>query len=421
MIKTLRRKVILVTMSIVLLSLAGIAMFIIMTTQRGLSDESLRTLNMVSAKQAFFGSGQSPDSVADQQDSHVKKPAAPMEAQIPYFTIQVSSDGEVTSVDGEYYTLEDAELLDEIASAALVKDAPSGVLRTYSLRYLKMEAPDGTSRIAFVDTTGEEKTLRILIINLLSVSAGVLVVFFVLSLFLSKWILRPVEEAWERQRQFIADASHELKTPLTVILANAEMLSAHPGDRAEDRDRWIDNIKSEGRLTRRLVESMLQQAQLDCVSQKTPYEALDLSYIISESALMFEPSLYEAGLKLDCDIAENLSVKGDADQLRQLTGILLDNARKYSEPRGTISVSLIRGAKNTVVLSVSNSGDPIPEDKRDHIFERFYRLDTARSPEGGYGLGLSIAKGISEAHHGGIKAESFGRVNTFTVTLPATK
>ena len=421
MIKTLRRKVILVTMSIVFLSLAGIAMFIIVTTQRGLATESLRTLDRVSAAEAFFGSGQNPDSVSDQQDDRFKKPVAPMEAQTPYFTVQISAEGEVTSVGGEYYTLEDAELLGEIASAALAKDEPSGVLHSYSLRYLRTEVPDGSSRIAFVDTTGEENTLRILIINLLSVSSGVLVVFFILSLFLSKWILKPVSEAWERQRQFIADASHELKTPLTVILANAEMLSAHPDDRPENRDRWIDNIKSEGRLTRRLVESMLQQAQLDCISQNIPYEVLDLSYIISESALMFEPSLYEAGLALDCCIAENISAKGDTDQLRQLTGILIDNARKYSQPRGTISVSLARGAKNTAVLSVSNSGDPIPEDKREHIFERFYRLDTARSQEGGYGLGLSIAKGIAEAHHGSIKADSHGGVNTFTVTLPAAK
>ena len=184
-------------------------------------------------------------------------------------------------------------------------------------------------------------------------------------------MVKPVEASWDQQRQFISDASHELKTPLTVILTNAELMQSPDYD-AEAKARFSGNILTMARQMRGLVE-----------------ERVDLSQVLSDAALPFEPLYFENGLELDSAVEAGIFVRGSADHLRRVAEILLDNARKYSEP-GRVRFALQRQGKNQCVLSVANPGAPISRDDLQHIFKRFYRADAARSRDGSYGLGLLL-------------------------------
>lgn len=228
--------------------------------------------------------------------------------------------------------------------------------------------------------------------------------------------MRPVETAWNQQKQFVGDASHELKTPLTVILSNADMILTHP---REDPERWAQNILAEAQHMKGLTQDLLSLARSESSDCSPVLETVDLSYLVTDSVLSFEPAAFEQGHELLHEEEPDLTVQGDASALSQLCGILLDNALKYSSPGGSVRVSL-KAAGKLARLTVSNEGIPIPKEDLTRIFERFYRSDPARHGEG-YGLGLAIAQRIAEQHRGKIWAESANGVNNFTVTLPCRK
>ena len=237
------------------------------------------------------------------------------------------------------------------------------------------------------------------------------------SLLLARWAVGPVEAAWTRQRQFVADASHELKTPLTVILTNAELLG-DPAWGPADRERFSRNILTMARQMRGLVESLLELARLDDGGLDAAPKLLDLSALVSDAVLPFEPVYFERGLELACRIEAGVRVRGSEARLRQLADILLDNAAKYAAPHSQVTVTLARrGGRG--LLSVSSAGAPIPAEELESIFLRFYRADKARRRDGSFGLGLSIAREIVQAHRGRIWAESGDGRNVFHAELPA--
>lgn len=227
--------------------------------------------------------------------------------------------------------------------------------------------------------------------------------------------LQTTEEA---RRRFVSDASHELKTPLTVLLADADILLAHGEDTVESQRKWVEAIREEGLRMKGLVQDLLYLARGDAGQRAAARETVSLSDAVERCVLAFEPVAFEAGLTLDSDTAPNLSVTGDGEELRRLCAILLDNACKYGQQGGQITVTLKGGER--AVLTVHNTGEPIPPEAQAHLFERFYRADAARSREtGGYGLGLSIAAAIVEGHRGKITVHSApGEGTAFTVTLP---
>lgn len=240
----------------------------------------------------------------------------------------------------------------------------------------------------------------------LLVGSCALVALFVISFFLSAWVVRPVEKAWAQQKQFVADASHELKTPLTVILANTGILLSHPQDSIEQQKRWIQNTQEEAVNMKKLVDDMLFLAKSDAAVSLV-YSEVNFSDVVWSSVLPFESVAFEQGLSLDSDIAENINFLGDEGKLRELVRILLDNACKYCAPKGKIFVRLEReGEKERFLLSVKNTvSEKMSEQELERMFERFYRADKARNREkGGYGLGLAIAKSIVDQHHGKISA-----------------
>ena len=199
-----------------------------------------------------------------------------------------------------------------------------------------------------------------------------------------------------------------------MILSSADLLeeSAQPEQR-----QYVDNILAESRRMRALVEDMLTLSRAESGRTAAPLLPLDLSDLVTEAALRFEPVAFEAGRPLQYDIQNGLSMTGDCQQLDQLVDILLDNAVKYAAPDGAIQLTLNAAGKHAV-LTVENPGEPIPPEKLSHIFDRFYRVDDARTGAGGFGLGLAIARQIVQRHKGTITAASDARATRFTVTLP---
>ena len=264
--------------------------------------------------------------------------------------------------------------------------------------------------------------MRDLIGSSLLVGCAALILLFLISLFLAGWALRPVERAWDQQRQFVSDASHELKTPLTVILANLDILRRHEDDSIRAQRKWLDSSEAEAQHMKQLVEDLLTLARLDEAGHTAPLPAMcavDLTDAVLSSLLTFEPVAFEQGLRLDSSLEPGICVNGDEARLRQLTTILLDNACKYAGKGGSVTVSLTASG-DKARLSVSNTGDVIPPEQLRHLFERFYRADPARTGgQSGYGLGLAIASGIAQLHSGRITALSDAEHGTvFSVTLP---
>jgi len=332
----------------------------------------------------------------------------------------------VTVKDGAIASLNDGGQVDvsEETAAEAVKQAQSsgasqGVLRELRLRFLVERRPDGELRIAFADLGWETASLRNLSLLSLLVWALAMVGLFFVSLVLSSVALRPAERAWQQQRQFVADASHELKTPLTVILANTGLVLSHPEDTVAAQSKWLEYTHDEAEQMKGLVDDLLFLAKSDAARQPAARAETAISEVALGCLLPFESVAFESGVALEHRITLGLSLRGDEGQLRRLVMILLDNAVKYAGPGGTVTLTLERHQER-LRLAVHNTGEPIPPEHLPHLFERFYRADAARNRSGGgYGLGLAIARSIVEGHHGRLTVTSTAAAGTtFTALFP---
>ena len=337
----------------------------------------------------------------------------PGQEGVPCFVAEVYASGTVRVSGNSYYDLTDKAALVDIVTAALSADSDEGVLAEHHLRYLRQTGLLST-RIAFTDSTLEQATLRSLLTGSLLIGLAALAVLFACSYVLSGAVMRPVDRAWQQQKQFLSDASHELKTPLTVILSSAELLEQSA---APEQKQYVDNVRAESRRMKRLVEDMLTLSRVERGGEHLPDTTADLSDAAADAALRFEPVAYEAGHTLSYDIAPGLLVRGDSGKLEQAVAVLLDNAIKYAAPGTEVRLDAARQGKNAC-LWVENEGDPIPADKLPHIFDRFYRADESRTDGGSFGLGLPIARAIVEAHRGTLHCDSGGHTTRFTITLP---
>ena len=333
---------------------------------------------------------------------------------LPYFTVNIWG-GTAYITGGTYANLEDTDALRDILSQCLEQNQTEGTVEDYHLRYL-VEDNGLYRKLAFVDMSMEQATLARVIRSYLVIALAALLVLLGIAAAASRWVTRPVERAWRQQRQFLSDASHELKTPLTVILSNAELLegAALP----EKPARWSGNIRCEAEQMRTLVEQMLTLARADNGVRPATMEPVNFSDVATECVLSFEPVAFEAGKPLEDHVAEDVTVTGDRDRLRHLISILLDNAVKYGAPGGTITLTLER-TERQARLTVANPGDPIPPEHLPHLFERFYRADSSRGEQSGFGLGLSIADTIAREHKGSLRAESDAVSTRFIFTLPS--
>jgi signal transduction histidine kinase len=346
---------------------------------------------------------------------------SPERSLVPIAVYELGEDGSLTLVSNAASGTMSESLIDDAGYEALQLADGKGFLDSLGVYYLK-ESYDDDTIIAFADEQSVSgwKSLAFL---LAGIGLAILALFFVLSLFFSRWALRPVEASWRGQQRFIADASHELKTPLTVIAADVAILKRHPERTIANQSQWIESIEAESAQMRELVGDMLLLASADAQEKDaaaTKRELVDLSKLVNADILQFEPLAYERKIALSANIATGAMVVGDKDKLQRLVSVLFDNAFKYMNDKGSISIELALSEAATK-LSVCNTGTPVPSDDLPHLFDRFYRADKARArnDEQSYGLGLSIAYEIVQAHGGSIDVSSSKAAGTtFTVVLP---
>lgn len=399
MLKRLRLKFILVNMTIVTVMLCIIFGVVLQTTHRNIEEESIRMMQMMAGEHIR------PGRPGDKQE----------EIRLPFFTLDVRTDGEVIASDGGYYDLSDEEFLEHLTDIVLLSEERVGVVKEYNLRFLRVQTRLG-ERMVFADVSSERSMIEGLISSSLLIGTISFAVFLLISILLARWAVKPVEKAWEQQRQFVADASHELKTPLTVIITNAELLQNSKSGEASRRQ-FSDSILSMARQMRVLTESLLNLARVDNGSVKTTFAPVDFSRIVNEAILPFEPVYFERGRSLATQIDDGIILKGSEIHLHQVVEILLDNAQKYSSEHGEIAIALKKQGHHCL-LSVTNPGETISKENLKNIFKRFYRIDQARTHDGSYGLGLSIAYAIVMEHRGKIWAESEAGMNSFFVQIP---
>lgn len=325
--------------------------------------------------------------------------------------------------NGEY--ISDTDDFKASAAAAAQKVIESGGERGFiyfedtSYRYLCRAYGDGY-RIVFKDRTNEIMTLNRLMVILLGIFAATSAVMLALSYLLSRWAARPVEDAWNRQKVFFSNASHELKTPLTVISANIDVILSNPQESVQSQEKWFGYIKSESAKMSRLINEMLFIAKEDAQAErKEDMSEYNLSEIIEGACLTFEALAFERNRTLEQDIAPDIVSIGERESIQRVVHILIDNAISHSSDNSAVVVKLWQSKRGRVKLSVSNRGEDIPPESLERLFDRYYRTDASRSKDtGGFGLGLAIAKTIIDKHGGTITAESKNGITSFTVTLP---
>lgn len=323
---------------------------------------------------------------------------------LPSVCITLDYSGSVIESKINYLELSDEDI-DKLANTIVTSKQKRGSVSSFGLEYLSI-TEDNYTYIVAADNSFESGNIRNLFILCIISFMISFFVFFAISVLLSTWILKPVEKSWQQQNRFVSDASHELRTPITVILANLNILSSKKDDLIKTQYQWIDNTKEEANRMKQLVDELLFLARSDDRQNKLVFSKIDLSELLLSRMLSFEALAFEKGIRLDYDIADGLYIIGHEGNVKQLISILLDNAMKYCGDKGSVYLKAFSLKDRTYVL-VKNSGDLIDAEDLKHIFERFYRTDKSRSrTEGGYGLGLAIAQTIVDSMHGKISVLS---------------
>lgn len=397
MIRKLQTKFVIINMAMVTVMLCIIFGLVYNSTKNNLETESIGMMRAIAADP--FQRGR----------PNEKSP----ELRLPYFTLQLGPRGELISTGGGYYDLSDESFLNDLINTSVGSRRETGIIEEHDLRFCRVATPRGTV-LVFSDMSSENNTLDTLLRNSLLIGVLSFLAFLAISIFLSRWAVKPVATAWMQQKQFVADASHELKTPLTVIMTNADMLQSDEYDDVQ-RKSFSQSILLMSQQMKLLVEKMLELAKSDVGQTKQQMSQLDLSKLVLDTAISFEGVFVEKGLTVDSDVEPRITIHGNVQEIQQVVDILLDNAQKYSSPGGETMVRLHSVGQSKCQLEVSNPGVEIPQEDLKRIFQRFYRMDKARSRDGSFGLGLSIAESIVAQHKGKIWAESKCGTNTFIV------
>lgn len=285
-----------------------------------------------------------------------------------------------------------------------------------SVRYVK--AVEGSKvKIAFNNLGASSGNLVVFAVSVLGALTLGIIVYFLFSLFLARIALRPVEDSWKKQKQFVADASHELKTPLSVILANTDILASHKDETVESQMKWVENTRAEAVRMAELVNQLLFLAKNDD-GLKVQMQDVNFSNCVEGIVLGYDAVFYEKKHKFSYEVTPDVWVVGNEGQLKQLVTILLDNANKYSKGEGNITLRLQNNGKHCT-LTVANDSEQLSEEQLSHLFDRFYTVDNSRNKNnGGNGLGLNIAQVICQTHNGSIRVSCENGRTAFEVTLP---
>lgn len=399
MIKRLKRQFVLITMIIVGIIIVSLFTAICVLTYNSQMRQAVDFLEQeVSSPLGLHNNGM--------PNENMPQPTPPSNdfSQLPKiyaFKVYVDNSGNVYSLNKSNDDIDDTHI-DDAVEAALSEDRASGRIKSKSLIYFKKLTQGGTI-IAFTPSDSVDNALYDTMLICLILCVLSLLIFFLLIERLSAYVIKPVKKAWELQRQFVADASHDLKTPITVILANNDILLSHKESTVESQEQWIKSTEGEALKMKGLVTQMLELAKAETPSMNLALEKTNLSTETEAEILQLEPIAFEKQITIDASIKENVVIKTNKDSYLRILQSLLDNAIKYSPNKSTVKVSL-QEDKQRVILLVNNAQYINGEDLT-HIFERFYRADKSRS-EGGYGLGLSIAKSLAQGLGGDLGVKS---------------
>lgn len=440
MIRSLRWRLVAVTMLLLSLVLFLCMYLFFSSTYRGMEEDSLNALHLAGMRYGLHGvhEGEEPtDPPPPDRDGDGKGPEDGVpdllppdredgkgpdgdkpggeKSSIPCFVVGYDHDAQLYAEGPGYYDMTDETYLEQIVAEAAETGKSHGILLEEKLRFLKLDDICGEA-YAFTDVSNEQAALVRLMYQYLLIGLLAILGFFLISMLTSKWAVRPIETVMQQQRQFVGDASHELKTPLTVILTNAELLSSEEYPREAER-KFTANILTMAGQMRGLVEELLDLARADNGLQTMERQPLDLSRLVSDGVLPFEPMYYEAGRTLLVNVEPGIRVLGNADALTRVVDILLDNGCKYSLEGSSVTLELKRCGVRSCQLTVTSQGDTLTRQECRDIFKRFYRRDPSRSMNHSYGLGLSIARTIITRHKGKIWLSSKQCTNTFHVFL----
>lgn len=410
MFKQSRRKIVISIMSILLLlwiSTLGIiyASSYMEMTRR--NEDMLKTHVAMYSLEEETG-GKKPNKPAPEGENNPAFKNSPVFQLSTFYTVALSYDGEIMEVKNSQPSLHSEEELQKLAEDIFLGKKEKGIEK--NLSFFKADK-GGYILVAFMDITLINENAAMLIRYTMIFGAAALVIFFLISTKLAQKIVQPLEESYQKQKQFISDAGHELKTPVSVVGANAEILSREIG-----KNQWLSNIQYENERMTVLISQLLELARAENVTELM--EKVDFSRLCNGEILPLESVAFEKNRSLDSHIHENIEVVGNSTQLKQLVSILVDNAIDHSCSEGTIELHLTK-EHGYAKFSVINEGKEIPKGQRKELFERFYRCDEVRNGEDKhYGLGLSIAKAIVNAHKGHIGVQCYDGLVEFSVKIP---
>ncbi|MGG7164969.1 sensor histidine kinase [Clostridium ihumii] len=334
--------------------------------------------------------------------------------------VEVDNTGNILKKFQSFGVDIDDAILKNAINTTLNTESSSGTITIDSTNYsyLKYTSEFGR-KIAFVDRSHYEYLMAELLKNFLLIGSISLIALFVISVYLTNKTIAPIKETFEKQKEFIANASHELKTPLTIIKTNTSLILSNPQDTVENQSKWINYINAQADRMSTLINEMLSLAKLDIAENKLTLTPINISKIMNNMILMFDAVLYENEIDLESNIQNDVLINGDQESIKKLFSIIMDNAVKHTNPGGKITVSMFI-EKSKVRIIIKNTGEGIAPEHLEKIFERFYRVDSSRDRKtGGYGLGLSIATSIVKQHKGKIYAESeINKSTSFIIELP---
>lgn len=413
MISKLRRKFIAISVLSVFVVLTVIMSAINILNYRRVVQNSDKVLNMLSENNGEFPKRQ--DGFEHKGAKHdgwfLDELSPELQYEARYFTVRLNANGEVSTVDTGRIAAIDTDTAKEYALSLCSSKREKGFVDNY--RYIKTTDCDDTV-IIFLDCRNNLSSFRSFLIYSIIVSLLGMIAVAVLVLLLSRMVMKPVQESYDKQKSFITDAGHEIKTPITIIDADVSILEMECGENNE----WIQDIRAQTRRLTALTKDLIYLSRMEEQENKMQMIDFPLSDVITETAQSFQSLAKVQEKTFTVDVEPMMNYCGDEKAITQLISILLDNALKYSDAHGTISLKAHTKGKN-VCIEVFNTAEKVDTADLGRLFDRFYRAEKSRNSQtGGYGIGLSIAKAVTEAHKGRITAASAdGKSLTMTVIL----
>lgn len=411
MFKKSRRKIVAAIMSVLALLWMGTLAVIYASSYLEMSEQNRGMLMEHAERYVLPMPSDVPPPAKPESEREPRYSGLPSFQLSTFYTVAMTYDGEILAVNNPQQNVHGDGELEALAREILAGDKTTGVKN--DLVYYAVDK-GGYMLIAFKDNTIIHESMNTLFRYTLIFGGLAMILLFFLAVYLAGRIVRPLEESYLKQKQFISDAGHELKTPVSVIGANAELLARELKDNV-----WLANIRYENERMGVLVTQLLELSRVE--HAQSPMEHIDFTRLVNGEALPFESVAYEHGLILNCSAAEGIFVEGNSAQLKQVVSILLDNAICHESGGKEIRV-VLKEEHGSAALSVINAGAEIPQEQRARLFERFYRTDPVRNGEDKhYGLGLAIAKAIAVSHSGKIGVYCSNGLVEFKFQIPVRK